>query len=264
MAKTKRNFKRVVILADLHCGHRVGLTPPAWHSQIPGKRYHQIQVECWDNFTKEIKRLMPIDICIVNGDAIDGKGTRSGGQELLTPDRMKQVDIATECVSFLKADKHVFVKGTPYHVGENEDWENDLARNYNEKAEDHAFLKINGVNFDVKHFVGSSSIPHGRFTGVARARLWNIIWHNEGEQQPDADVLIRSHVHYSVFAGEANNWLAMTTPALQAAATKYGARLCEGIVHWGFVYFDVYDDGRYSWGKYIPTIVQTIVKPLEL
>lgn len=260
----EKPFKRVVILSDLHCGHRVGLTPERWQSAIPGDRYYRIQIETWARFKREIDALRPIDICIVNGDAIDGKGTRSGGQELLTPDRMKQVDIATECIGYVESKTNIFVKGTPYHVGENEDWENDLARNFNMKAEDHAFLKINGVNFDIKHFVGASSIPHGRFTAISRARLWNIIWNAEGEQQPDADVLIRSHVHYCVFSGEANEWLACTTPALQGAATKYGARLCEGIVHWGFLMFDVYSTGAYSWKRIIPTIAQTVVVPTEL
>lgn len=257
-------YKRMVVLSDLHCGHRVGLTPDRWQSAIPGNRYYRIQIETWGRFRQEIDALRPVDICVVNGDAIDGKGTRSGGQELLTPDRMKQVEIAAECVGYVGATKNIFVKGTPYHVGENEDWENDLAREFGEKAEDHAFLTVNGCNFDIKHFVSSSSVPHGRQTALARAKLWNTIWHHEHEQQPNARVLIRSHVHYCHYAGEANEWLALTTPALQAAATKYGARLCEGIVHWGFVYFDIYEDGSFAWHIVSPIVAGTIVRSLEL
>lgn len=242
----KRDFKRLVILADLHAGHRVGLTPPKYWSAIPGEKYYRIQQQCWEKFTAEIDRIKPIDIVCVNGDATEGKGKKSGGNELITTDRFKQAKMACESINYCQAKTVRLIRGTPYHTGMAEDFENairselDLPEN---AIEDHAWFDINGVIFSIRHFVNSSTIPHGRFTAIARAKLWNTIWHNEAELQPDARFIIRSHVHYCVGCYEADKWEAFTTPALQAAATKYGALRCEGLVHWGFVYFDIYDNG---------------------
>jgi hypothetical protein len=262
-----RNFKRMVVLADLHSGHRVGLTPPKYWSAIPGKKYLKVQQECWGYFTEGINALKPIDIVVVNGDAIDGKGTRSGGNELITTDRLKQAKMAAECIRYCEADTIRLVRGTPYHNGMNEDFENMIATELNlpeGSIEDHAWLEINDVVFSIRHFVGSSSIPHGRFTSLARAKLWNTIWHNERELQPNADFIIRSHVHYCVGCYEANSWEAMTTPALQAAATKFGAQKCENLIHWGFIYFDIYNDGGVKLDRYVQDISGIQIVPDQL
>jgi hypothetical protein len=88
-------MKRVLIMSDLHCGHRVGLTPPDWQYR-PGVRskWRKIQQACWNWYANEIEEAGPFDVVIVNGDAIDGRGERSGGTELLTTDRHEQVEIA--------------------------------------------------------------------------------------------------------------------------------------------------------------------------
>ena len=46
-----------------------------------------------------LKEVGPVDILVVNGDAIDGHGKKSNGSELLTTDLLQQVDIAVECLS---------------------------------------------------------------------------------------------------------------------------------------------------------------------
>ena len=257
------NFKRLLIIADLHCGHRVGLTPPKYMSAIPGEKFYRIQNECWEKYTEWIDAInkdhVP-DLLIVNGDATEGKGNRSGGNELLTTDRIKQARMAAECIDYCKAKEIRLVRGTPYHTGVDEDFENVIVSELgipNKNIEDYAWLDINGVIFSIRHFVNSSSIPHGRFTALARNKLWNIIWNNEHELQPDANFIVRSHVHYCVFCGEGTKWQAITTPALQAAATKYGALRCEGMVHFGLLYYDIYSDGRVEEHKCIKP-VQTI------
>jgi len=136
--------------------------------------------------------------------------------------------------------------GTAYHTGDVEDWENYVARDLDAKIGSHEWFDIYGVVFDFKHKVGSSSIPHGRGTAIAKEKLWNQMWALRDEQ-PNADVIVRSHVHYSFMVGEPGNWLGLTTPALQAAGTKYGGRQCSNTVDLGVVVFDVYPDGRYEW-----------------
>ena len=40
--------KKIVAMADLHCGHRVGLTPPKWQGRNVNPKYNRIQKELWD------------------------------------------------------------------------------------------------------------------------------------------------------------------------------------------------------------------------
>ena len=255
------NFKRVVTIGDAHSGHRVGLTPPKYQSAIPGDQYHRIQVELWDYYEKVIQLLKPIDILVHNGDAIDGKGARSGGTELIEADPIKQIDIAYDALKIANAKEYAFTKGTPYHTGDTTDYEKIIADKFNAPIKEHLWIEVNGVMFDIKHKIGSSSVPYGKNTQIAKDRLWNFIW-SEYDEQPKADVYIRSHVHYFTYCGE-DNYLAMTLPALQGQGSKFGARQCSGIVHFGIVWFDCYDDGSFIWNRRILRAVSQKQAPLR-
>lgn len=236
--------KRHVIVSDLHCGHMVGLTPPQWQSQAG--ELSRIQGEMWAWYTRTLESLQPINILSCNGDAIDGKGTRSGGVELLTSDRLAQADMATECLKQANAKKVVMTYGTPYHVGtEGEDFERIIADRLDADISGHQWFDVNGVVFDLKHKVGSSGVPHGRHTAIARERLWNVLW-SMRDYAPRSDIVIRSHVHYHAFSGDTEH-LALTTPALQGPGSHYGVRQCSGIVDFGLVVFDITSKGEYTW-----------------
>jgi hypothetical protein len=186
------------------------------------------------------------------GDLIDGRGEKSGGTELLTTDRLQQVEIAIKCLSEIDARKFVFVYGTPYHTGADTDYEGLVAEQFGGEIHSHCWPEIDGVVFDCKHKIGSSQIPHGRHTAIAREALWNREW---AEAQPRADVLLRGHVHYHSFSGTPK-FLGMTLPALQAADTKYGARQCSGTVDWGWVVFQTKSGKLQSWHSEITQLVQ--------
>jgi len=252
MAK-RAKVKRVVALGDFHCGHLAGLTPPEFQGAFPHIPYYgkfvELQAECWNWYAATLASLQPIDILILNGDAIDGSGAKSGGTELITPDRRVQAEMAIECAREAKAGKIAMTFGTGYHTGNEEDWEVIIAKELGASIGSHEWIDVNGLVFDVKHHLGSSAVPHGRHTAVARDRLWNILW-AERDEQPRASVFLRSHVHYHGYAGGVG-WLAMTLPALQAAATKYGARRCSGTVDFGLVHFDVDTTGNYQWQLHV-------------
>lgn len=248
--------KRVLVLSDLHCGHRAGLTPPGWQyskeASDEGRQvFSKLQQSQWDWFSNKIKSLGKIDILIINGDAVDGKGERSGMTEQLEPDFFKQADMAVEIVNFIKPTKTIMTYGTPYHTGQGEDVESIIAKEVDADIKGHQFVNINGTIFDIKHKVGSSTVPHGRFTPIAREGLWNDLWSLEENGQPRADIMIRSHVHYFCFIGDKRR-LGLTTPALQGYGSKYGTRQCSGIVNIGFLHFDVNDRG-YTWDSHIYT-----------
>jgi hypothetical protein len=166
--------KSVLVLADLHSGHSAGLTPPEYQSGDMA----EWQAKSWDWFRQEVEQSnhgYNYDICIVNGDAIDGHGIRSGGREELSACLLRQCKIAQAALEELPVNKFIFIRGTPYHGGGGDAWEDVLAEMMGARIVNHLYCDIEGVVFDIKHKVGTSQIPHGRYTAVARSALWEQI-----------------------------------------------------------------------------------------
>jgi len=247
---------------DKHSGHKVGLTPYPW--QLTPRRggftkrskWAKIQTELWQAYISILSGLPKLDFILELGDMIDGKAHRSGGTELITSDIQEQCDMAVEIYEetrkFCKKNvKVAAVYGTDYHVAtEGEDWENEIAyRAGFTKIGAHEWPQVNGCVFDIKHKVGSSTIPHGRFTAIAKEKMWNALW-AEREEQPRSDVLIRAHAHYYSAIDTADG-CAMILPALQGMGSRYGSRQCSGTVDWGLVHFVVHDDGSVDWYPHI-------------
>jgi len=246
--------KRVLVISDMHCGNYVGLTPTGFNSFQEDRKAYQIK--CWEIYLKQLKKIKPIDILIVNGDCTDGKQVRRGSADLITADIDIQVDMASICIEKVGAKKIFMTYGTPYHTGADMDYENAVAANVGAQIFDHGFFDINGHIFDCKHKIGGSTIPHGRFTPTAKEHLWNVFWKDQGES-PLSDIIIRSHVHYFTYCGE-KSWLAITTPALQGLGSQFGARQCSGTVHFGMILFDVERKRTFSNYSWKPIILPTV------
>jgi len=256
----------LVCISDLHCGHRVGLTP--YNYQRLGKsnlkngyhydknhiweKFYKIENECYAWYEKAVVRHLKPDLLVVNGDLIDGRGERSGGVELVSVDRNEQIEMAIECIELWQAKNIIIVRGTPSHVGSEESWEDIIARQLNSKIGDHEWIERDGIIFDFKHYIGNSIVPYSRKTAVNRDQLWNLIW-AEAKLQPKSDWIVRSHVHYSEGGykqiGAKEVW-AITTPALQGMGSRYGARYCSGTVDFGFVGWNILN-GRVNFWKEI-------------
>lgn len=242
-------MKRIVIIADLHCGHRSGLTPPKWqyHKDVEEpilRKFGDFQRVMWEWYEKTILDLQPIDTLVINGDAVDGKGERSGGTELITTDRHAQVQMAAEAIACANAKKVYIIKGTNYHTGIEEDWEEVLADQVKaDHCGNHEWIDADGVIIDFRHQVSGSTIPHGRYTAMARAMLWNLLW-AERDMQPLAKIIVRSHRHFYAHCGDAR-WLGISTPALQGW-TKFGSNIVEGTNDVGLISIDA-KGGEYTW-----------------
>lgn len=261
--------KRVVFIADTHCGSQAGLTPPEWQYdlEVIEHRWHKfakVQRVIWDFYKRTIESLQPIDVLIHAGDAVEGKGYRSGGTELITADRKIQADMAAECIELAKAKKVVMVYGTPYHTGADEDWEDIVAEKVDAcKIGGHEWLDINGLVFDIRHFVSRSIIPYGRYTMLAREQMWNLIW-AEVAGYPKADVIVRAHVHYALDAAQPGwNKRMIICPALQMF-TKYGTRVATGTVDIGLVVFDVNNKEDYNCQFKILNLASVAAKAIKL
>jgi hypothetical protein len=230
--------KRILVISDLHCGAQTGLTPSEWQTT-------DLQRQLFDLYTSWLDEFSPFDILFVNGDAIDGVGERAGCTEQIAIDRRIQVKIAAECLYQANAKQIHIIAGTPYHTGTSEDWEQILADEVKGQFHSRGFFEVNGVEFNLKHKIGASSVPHGRLTPLAREILLNREWHLEGTE-PLARVLIRSHVHYYEQIDHAG-CIGFITPGLQSLGSKYGARQCGGIVHFGVLVIDVDSKGGITW-----------------
>ena len=241
-------MKRILATGDWHCGHRVGLTPPEWRYQPIGDKYHdkyaKIQEQMWNWFIEKVDGYQPIDRLIINGDAIDGKGLRSGGSEQITTDRLIQGEIAKSIIRRIGAEEVAMTYGTNYHVGSDEDFETPIAESVGASIESHLERTVENVRIDARHFIGSSSIPHGRYTALAREDLWRLIWADRSAKFAP-HLILRSHVHYFGFAGTEYSTM-FTLPAMQGLGSKFGSRICSGTVSIGFLIIDC-EDGQYSW-----------------
>ncbi len=249
----KRKYKRVVAISDLHCGHRVGLTPPQWQLNPENewdKKYATIQAEQWNWYVRTITGLGPIDLLLVLGDCVDGKSERADGRDVIRPKEEDQIEMAVKCLEEAKAVSIEMVYGTRSHV---RNAEYQIAEKMKARIGSHGWPEVNGVIFDIKHKIGGSSIPHGRATALLRAKLWNTLW-AVADRAPRADFLLRGHVHYCIDVGVlegAKEVRCITMPALEGLGSEYGAEQCEGEVHFGMLSFDVYPDGHADWRKHI-------------
>ena len=251
-------MKRIIAITDLHCGHVAGLTPPQWQmsqyeeSTTKRNKWAKLQMELWKEFTNLVEKWKPFDVGFSLGDSIDGKGGKSGATELITADRNEQVDMAAEVHNYIRRSakpefEWIGVYGTGYHVSAEggEDWETIVSERADfKKIGSHEWVEVNGIIFDLKHHIGSSTIPHGRHTAAAKEKLWNTLW-AEKDYQPKSNVILRGHVHYANYCG-GPGWIAATLPALQGMGTKFGSRRCSGVVDWGITIFDVREDGTFT------------------
>jgi hypothetical protein len=265
---------RMLVLSDLHCGHYAGLTPPRYwirpgdtNNRTRRDKFAQLQRETWKWYRKTIRKNGPYDLIVCNGDAIDGTQDKSGGTEAWSVDTEEQADAATECIELAmdEGTKLVMTYGTAYHTGQRSDEENRIAKALGAiKIGSHEWIQCreSGTVFDFKHHCGSSSVPHGRATAVSRDAMWGLLWAERGKQ-PRSDVLIRSHVHYYQYCGDSVAGLRMTTPALQAAGSKYGARRCSGVVDYGFLIFDTNKRG-YSWRAELAHLESEVAVPIRV
>jgi len=252
-------MRRVLIASDFHSGHVVGLTMKQWDVTSPLEylqKAARMRELIREFYLETIEKLKPIDLLIVPGDCIDGRGERSGGTELLTTDRNVQVKMARDAILAVGAEVVVGAFGTAYHTGDSEDWEGILASMVNAyKWGSVDSIDVNGLIFNYRHHIGGSQTPIGRHTALAREQIWNLLWAERGEY-PRADIILRAHVHYHVFNG-GPGWLAMTTPALQGYGSKFGARRMSGLVDIGLVHFDITSKEDYSWKSHLLRLPMT-------
>jgi len=253
-------LKNVLAVSDFHCGHKVGLTPPSqWYPR--SSKLGKLQRAMWKGVEESIAGKRRPDVLLACGDLIDGKGKKSDSVEQLTTDLIEQADWATEIIKFINPKNTAIVPGTPYHVGSGTSYEKLTAEAVGAEFDNQLWIDVDGVCFNMKHKVGSSSIVHGRHTAISRAK-WNLKLWEDRELVPESDIILRGHTHAHTHCG-GPGWLAMILPALQGLGSKFGETQCEGLVDFGTVHFQV-EKGEYTWREKTQVIKAQVKKAISL
>jgi hypothetical protein len=242
-------FTRVLIMGDTHCGSSSGLTPPSYDAE-PGDKessafqLYELRRWHWGEFTSALARFSPFDVCLANGDLIDGTQKKSNGFDLIEQDRLKQANMATQIIKTVDAKQHAFTLGTPYHTGDSEDFEQVVAGEFGCQAKKSIVLDVNGVKIQATHHAAGSQNPGTRQNrlGVEAAVIRKRFF--EGRAQK-IDLFFRSHAHYSgsYRDGGLEGW---RVPSLQLVNTSKYGRSFGMDLDYGFLVADIYGPGAFN------------------
>jgi len=246
-----KEFKRVLVLSDLHCGCLKGLTPPDyWNS------HREAQKILWDFYAKTIKSLGKIDLCLCNGDLVQGPSKKNPRQNLTT-DMEDQINMATECLELTKAKKFVFTRGTCYHVETDIENEDRIASRFKSSIADTQKIDVNGCIIQAKHTTGKSGTAYGSATPLQSSSVVQLI-NDSTNGNARADIYVRSHIHEMIVI-ERNLYTAVSTPCLQMKGLAYG-RKYSGFYDVGIMWIDIVDKNNFSINKSLLNENKTIEK----
>lgn len=180
---------------------------------------------------------------------------------MITSDRLEQCRMAAECINTINPKKVVIINGTGYHTGDAEDWEDVLGELVGaELVGGHEMLDIEGVIFDIKHHISTSRAPYHQYTPMAREVIDALKReHVFGERMPD--IIIRGHTHH--FDELLMDGVRVIKLPAWEWHTKFGSRICGGVVSIGLVGFDC-EGGEYTWEPDLMDMRMLIKPPLVL
>lgn len=237
---------RLLVASDTHCGSILGLTPPGHHSDDN----REWALPFWEFYTDYLAQLGRLDAVVFNGDLIDGPGKKESSEHETT-NINKQVKMAAEVLGHVRADKKYIVRGTGYHTDFQGSFEDFVADEMSIDAHDELRLDVHGRKLHFRHVVGRSDTPYGQHTQTAK-ELINDMMQADLEGYEDADILGRSHVHYST-----GSWLmdsnrgvrreVFTNPGLQLRGPRqssYVRKLRTWMYHVGATLIEIDPDSR--------------------
>lgn len=236
------NDTRIIFISDPHCGHIGGYVPKSYRQDIYPR---QEEYSGW--IDENINAFKPYDLCICGGDMVDGKGKKSGGTELLSSDMSVQSDMAVELLRLVNAPKVYMAMGTDYHVGSEEQWESIIAQKIGAICcEEEVMVDVAGKIIDVKHHTGKSSTPYTTQNATLKHGIWQTL---KGYK---IDILARGHIHEFSLTLK-NGQFVITLPGMQYDS-RYGKKICNGYIDYGFLIVDIKANGTISF--------QEILKPM--
>ena len=246
---------KLMIIGDTHTGSPVGLTTAP---------RNEIQRQVLDRYVDALSWFGDRPEFVVHmGDMTEGVDSKL---DIDSPQITEQYSVAAETIVMAGAQKEYFlIRGTPTHASVNNQHLEELAvysikekhrEIYDEDVEVTLKNKLN-VTFNdwfclsARHFIGASSIPHGRATAPTRSQMWNILnsaLRSQEKKEPAKwpDLLVFGHVHYYQFVQ--NAWgSVLVVPSFKALGDHYGDTKCDGHVDMGMVRIEIGDTEEEGW-----------------
>lgn len=233
---------RGVIISDTHCGSLAGLCPPEYQNEL--NRW--MAEPLWDWYMKTLEEISAVDICIVNGDIIDGEQKKSGGLDLISTDVWVQQKMAIKVLSEIKANEWRFTYGTPYHGVNGSRDEEVVADHFKGEIKENLRLDLKGVKLDVRHTISATQNPYGQASSAFKEVVRDLVTSTDCDAEP-ADVVIRSHAH-SYWNVKNDRKEAIITPCMQVPETVFGFKCKTWYYTLGLIEFEVHN------GKFLHTL----------
>lgn len=248
--------KTVVFVSDIQDGSNLSIcspspkfhqSPPAPPTTYQPNKVQKALFKAWSDVTKAWKNP---DILVINGEPIEGQQHKNMGNEVWTPDLNDQLDDAQILIEMFGAKKIYTTRGSDYHVSlRGVPLEETFGKMIGAQkvggyyAPYEIFLEEEGVTFNIAHHVGYNQ---EFYRSTALTREMALMKLNASHKPADADIIIRSHVHYFWYVGSTSH-LTMTTPCWKLQdwfMQRKGPG--GGVPDIGAVRFTV-EDGNYSW-----------------
>ena len=212
------------IESDMHCGDVYGLVNPA----LVSEKYKEFARILFDWRAEKIVEVGPVDMLIQLGELTEGPGRKST-KELWTSDMEEQAIAAAEMLAMWPCNDYRLCYASEYHSGTESKTENmvvdKLKLNHNRKADIKSTqrLEILGVKIHARHYVGSSSTPHGKQSQLAKAATTDIL-RGVYRDYPGADIYLRAHTHEYAVAGN-DLYTAYNNPCLKWPLGEFGQKI---------------------------------------
>lgn len=223
---------KIATFSDPHGGSRFGVTPPDWQRDVDGE--HQAKLYDW--LMKEIKKHGPYDLCVLNGDGIEGPGKKDT-LDLITTNTEEQADITIEWMSDVPTKEWRVVKGTPYHATSVTKHERRIAEAFDTDLIDTLRLEVEGVKLNYRHTGHRSDTAYGQGTQNAKPTIKDQLKAARFGKDP-AHVYFRSHVHYfyvTAWRSQGRTIYSYQTPCLKYPFDEYGTKLDPMFYDMGFL-----------------------------
>lgn len=243
-------LKTVLVVNDLHVGSYESIMPSAvvlssdngQKLMLNQSNLQKFFMKQWQDMIGRLNAIGGVDICICNGDLVEGVNKFEHGLGNWTNDVGMQVDTAVRLLRMIGAKEYYGSQGSPYHTGLNTSADRLVMERLLGHFSTDFYLSVNGLRFYVRHDIGYSGVPHGRATSLNRdiinTKLNEDIYGN-------VDVHLYGHTHYSQAVLNFGK-LAVNVPGWKAR-DEFIRRKSTGPFDCGYAVFFVNDDGSYTW-----------------
>ena len=234
---------RIGVISDMHTGSHVGLRSD------PQNEIQEALLAYWHEC---IPLIEGCDLLIVNGDCNDGQDPR--GRNLQSDDVPWQIEEAEALILSIRPRAVRMTVGSAYHVGDTVQHERFLAGYLARRGLDASLKNVQRLTVGwwegvFRHVAPRSIIPHGRFTGPARSRMWGAIKAAQrsvltGEPAKMPDMYVFSHTHYYAESIDGSGRV-VVTPGWKAAGVKdaFGAKHFDDEIDVGLMLITIHDPG---------------------